>query len=183
LNKKAYHEAGFDSLLTATIMLRLSAKLNNERQRIPPAVESDTDQSYQSALENVDYSHQRKPSKTAATVVPVKTLPMRPKPSKKNKRKKSVAESRFQTRNIFDSLVHDQESSEEDKPSGTPTKSWQDEVYMPDTSSWHPIETVQRQPMELIPAFDDLQFWGEFGNTLRIYGTEERVLRIAAWDK
>ena len=34
--------------------------------------------------------------------------------------------------------------------------------------------------MEMIPAWD-AEFWSEFGNTLRVYGTEEAVVRIATW--
>jgi poly(A)-specific ribonuclease len=34
--------------------------------------------------------------------------------------------------------------------------------------------------MELMPKFDE-PFWGEFGNTLRVFGTEETVLKIAEW--
>jgi poly(A)-specific ribonuclease len=33
--------------------------------------------------------------------------------------------------------------------------------------------------MEMIPKFDDSKFWDEYGNTLRVFGTQEAVLRIA----
>ena len=45
-----------------------------------------------------------------------------------------------------------------------------------------PIEKMHREPMELIPAFDS-DFWDEFGNVLRVFGTQENVLRIADWKK
>jgi poly(A)-specific ribonuclease len=35
--------------------------------------------------------------------------------------------------------------------------------------------------MELIPAFNS-KFWDEFGNTLRVFGTEEAILHIADWE-
>jgi len=168
-------------------MLRLSAKLNAERQGI---IESDTDLNYISAVEGQDPKPDRKTPRSSAAVVPVKSLTVLPSRRKKQTlgHKKAAAESRFRTQNIFASLQQNEDSEldssssssseEEEKQSDT---AWQDEVYQPDTSSWHPIETVQRQPMELIPAFD-AGFWGEFGNTLRIYGTEEGVLRIAKWE-
>jgi poly(A)-specific ribonuclease len=58
--------------------------------------------------------------------------------------------------------------------------SWADEVFVQDKTGWVPIEQSQRHAMELIPAFDT-EFWKEFGNTLRVFGTQEAVLKIADW--
>jgi poly(A)-specific ribonuclease len=58
--------------------------------------------------------------------------------------------------------------------------SWADEVFVQDKTGWIPIEQSKRHAMELIPAFDS-EFWKEFGNTLRVFGTQEAVLKIADW--
>ena len=57
---------------------------------------------------------------------------------------------------------------------------WENQEYVQDKTGWVPIEQVKREAMELIPAFDH-KFWGEFGNTLRVFGTEEGVWSIAEW--
>lgn len=125
--------------------------------------------------------------------------------SKKIKDSSGAPDSRFHTKNIFDSLreLHvnaesekEASSSSEEEPlvsrsngislaegDGSATEdAWQNETYKPDTSTWVPIETVKCKPMELIPAFDSA-FWKDFGNTLRIFGTQEAVLKIAEWEK
>ncbi len=33
----------------------------------------------------------------------------------------------------------------------------------------------------MIPDFEEDEFWGEFGNRLRVFGTEERVWRVGEW--
>jgi poly(A)-specific ribonuclease len=195
-NKEAYHEAGFDSLLTATIMLRLAAKLGadgQEKSALPPKSEPGPSQS--SRAEASKRSDNQAARSSTATVLPVKvtSTPTRDKNKKgKQAAKKPSAASRFQTRNLFESLrLNDDPASAVREPSSSsssdsgeyhtpPDTPWQDEVYQPDTSSWVPLETRERLPMEIIPPFDS-EFWTQFGNTLRVYGTEETVLRIADW--
>ncbi len=62
-------------------------------------------------------------------------------------------------------------------------------------TNWVPIQPVDRGKMECIPGFDDEGdgdgdgdgngngegFWREFGNKLRVSGTEERVWRVGKW--
>jgi len=60
--------------------------------------------------------------------------------------------------------------------------SWANEPYIQDKTGWMAIEKMKREPMELMPAFDS-EFWQEFGNKLRIFGTEELSLKIAEWPK
>ncbi|KAF2448710.1 CAF1-domain-containing protein [Karstenula rhodostoma CBS 690.94] len=189
-----FHEAGYDSLLTATILLRLSAKMNAARQQ--PDDASDT--SFKTAAEQ--------PNGHSKTQGPMSSLEQLPPPqaevlvvkkkAKKGKKVKnkfdniSPAQSRFQTRNAFEQLSLDDQGtsspSDDDQggvavdPNTTPL--WQDEVREPDPNGWVPIEQKQREPMEMIPAWDT-EFWQSFGNTLRVYGTEEAVLKVATWDK
>jgi poly(A)-specific ribonuclease len=62
------------------------------------------------------------------------------------------------------------------------SSTWENQEYVQDKSGWVPIEQVKREAMELIPALEgESVFWKEFGNVLRVFGTEEGVLRIADW--
>jgi poly(A)-specific ribonuclease len=123
---------------------------------------------------------------------------------RKNKKKnKRSPETRFQTKNIFESLREmsiNPEDNTEDVPESTSSEidfndaentkwdeqpvaeagNWANEIYVQDKSGWVPIEQSERHAMELMPKFDDA-FWSEFGNTLRVFGTEESVLKIKEW--
>lgn len=116
-------------------------------------------------------------------------------------KKKEAKERRFETKNIFDTLKTldpetEASSTEEDEDAKLPKNgvpanwdeqtqevigSWEDDVYVQDETRWVPLEQLKRQSTELIPAFDS-KFWNEFGNTLRVFGTEEAVLKIADWE-
>ncbi|KAF1970776.1 CAF1-domain-containing protein [Bimuria novae-zelandiae CBS 107.79] len=187
-----FHEAGYDSLLTATILLRLSAKLDIDRQQ---QHDSDSGGSFKTALENPnDHKKSRAPgSPTTHPQPPRQEFVVVKKPAKNKKKNKasglaSTPKNRFKTRNMFEQLSIDDQgaSSPSDENQGgvavstAAAASWQDVVDEPDTSGWVPIETRRREPMEMIPAWDS-DFWQEFGNTLRVYGTQEAVLKIAKW--
>ena len=235
---EAFHEAGYDSLLTATIMIKLAAKLGAERGEVVPAPLSGNSPG------KVDM-----PARTAAATTPPvsqaniapaeqfaeyvqdmvkdgrekvhKPVPLppleKPQPAKTNKRtrnkqggkKNQVAEQRrFETKNIFDSLRQlalnpetESCSNEDEEPQHEPyhnddiqdrqtgswdeqaqaAGSWENDVFVQDKTDWVPLEQVERKPGELIPAFNS-KFWREFGNTLRVFGTEEAILKIADWE-
>jgi poly(A)-specific ribonuclease len=193
---EVFHEAGYDSLLTATIMLRLSAKLGAERK----ASAKDNDEKCRTAPEPVqDFVRDgREKVEEPIPVPPAEptfTQPTKANKKKRGKSKKSAASAppaRFQTANAFDSLrtltLDDSSESEVDHNAAewgegepnAPAGSWQDEVHVQDESGWVPIQTMQRKAMELIPGFDDA-FWDEFGNKLRVFGTQEAVLKVAGW--
>jgi poly(A)-specific ribonuclease len=194
---EAFHEAGYDSLLTATIMLRLSAKLGAERK----ASTKDNDEKCKTAPEPVQDFVRDGREKVAEPVPVPPAEPTFTQPTKANKKKhgeskKSAAAAppaHFQTANVFDSLrtltLDDSSESEIDHNAAewgegepnAPAGSWQDDVYVQDESGWVPIQTMQRKAMELIPGFDDA-FWDEFGNKLRVFGTQEAVLKVAGWE-
>ncbi|PVI04428.1 CAF1-domain-containing protein [Periconia macrospinosa] len=185
----AYHEAGFDSLLTATIMLQISAKLHHERQLKAPT-EADSDDSFKSALETQNpFVLDGQEKVTEPIPIPPLSDPhgdsMTKKAKKKKKKNKKKAEeksqkpsTRFQTKNLFDNLQQLDLDPEVELEPDAPSP---DE---PDHAGCTPKEEMKklvRKPMELIPEFDS-PFWTEFGNTLRIFGTEEAVLKIAQWE-
>ncbi|KAF1961827.1 CAF1-domain-containing protein [Byssothecium circinans] len=208
---QAFHEAGYDSLLTATIMLRLSAKIDAERKEKnkDPLSDNSSELSFKSAVEEQD------PNIIDGREKITKPVPLPPTDnpqavfeeatSKKKKRRGKKGKSnlsnslssagRFQTKNMFDNLREPSPDAVTDENASVPTNgilintdagssptAWQDERYSPDKSKWVPIEQAPRKPMELIPAFDS-EFWDEFGNTLRVFGTQESVLKIADWKK
>jgi poly(A)-specific ribonuclease len=217
--KEAFHEAGYDSLLTATIMLRLAAKLGAQRNKDESAA-----QPHPNAPKDG-----RKPSKETngdlqdfvrdgreKVVKPVPLPPVdglddgvtgrqkRRKNRKKGKQSKEVEERSFQSKNIFDSLremrlgpddaaessSHESEPALEfddaeasvawDEKPAAEAGSWENDGFVQDKTGWVPIEQSERHAMELIPKFDS-DFWKEFGNTLRVFGTQEAVLKIADW--
>lgn len=127
----------------------------------------------------------------------------RGKGKKKSTETKQTANQRFQTKNMFDYLREltlnpetenasssadddsaqppgDVQTSTWDEKQDEPAGSWENEVFVQDKTGWVPIEQAQRQAMEFIPAFDS-EFWQEFGNKLRVFGTQEAVLKIADW--
>jgi poly(A)-specific ribonuclease len=213
---EAFHEAGYDSLLTATIMIRLAAKLGAASEKQTPAAQTNSIPVNSCSAQAMDGDAQdfvrngrEKVSK------PVVALPLVEKPEssitgrqkrKKNRKKskapKEVEERRFHTKNIFDNLrdmridpedAHDSASPERGEPAMdfedaeawaeepvVEAGSWQNQVYVQDKSGWVHIEQTERHAMEMMPKFDD-EFWAEFGNTLRVFGTEEKLLRIAKW--
>jgi poly(A)-specific ribonuclease len=171
-----FHEAGYDSLLTATILLRLSTKMNADHQH--PDDASDT--SFKPTVEQPNGATDQLRSPQAEVLV-IKKKARKGRKAKSSKT--SPAQCRFQNRNAFEQLGIDDQGttslSDDDHGGGgvavgevNTTPSWQDEVYEPDTSDW--------EPMEMIPAWNS-EFWQSFGNTLRVYGTEEKVLKIARW--
>ncbi|OAL48173.1 CAF1-domain-containing protein [Pyrenochaeta sp. DS3sAY3a] len=220
-NTESFHEAGYDSLLTATIMLRLAAKLSEAHtpdkpiQSIP-ASNGHSNGLARSGVRDSNDLNRNVPEKISGPVplppledprrVELTQLQKVPKHKTKNKNKKSSKGKkpqgpRFQSKNMFDELAALQLAAEADADStssldekSTPeaimwdeaeastaaATSWEDEVPAQDTTGWVPIEQKQRQPMEMIPGFDD-EFWNEFGNRLRVFGTREGMFRVGEW--
>ena len=216
---EAFHEAGYDSLLTATIMLRLAAKLGAERKEddkpgetaAPPSkpalgreaseggIKLPTDTALDFILDGREKVHHPIP---VPPVEPATTTSGRKNRKAKRKNKKAAQEEtvtqRFETKNLFDSLKElngedqaatsaseeeelDHETLTADADDGTEVNGhWADEAYVQDESGWVPIQKVERQRTEMIPRFDD-EFWATFGNRLRVFGTQEREMRIADW--
>ncbi|KAF2105920.1 ribonuclease H-like domain-containing protein [Lophiotrema nucula] len=228
---EAHHEAGYDSLLTATIMLRLSAKLKVATQKARAIQPKESHDSFQSAVEHQDFTfrvdlaaadeggiklpaHPRKEQSSflgltfpfqlnsgASEQAHEETRGGEKKRRKRDRKKAAEAERtaarRFASSNLFEKLgqlsIEDEEREEEaiklrNATNKTSTKtsqvSWEDEPYVaPGSADWVPIETRRRDPMELMPDFgvDGEAFWKEFGNRVRTFGTEEKVMKISEW--
>lgn len=220
---EAFHEAGYDSLLTATIMLRLAAKLGAERKEkvlAPPMAPSSEGRSSKAVKskaadvgdfvrdgrEKVGNSIQLPPVAQASEFeLPTNNNKRRSRRKKGGKKATEAADRRFRSKNMFDQLRElsldpeaevDSPSAEEepaldydaieaakwDERQDEVAGSWENEVHVQDKTGWVPIEQQRRQSMELIPAFDS-KFWDEFGNKLRVFGTQEAVLEIAGWEE
>lgn len=203
---EAFHEAGYDSLLTATIMIRLAAKLGAERgEQVPAPLPNRSSNKAKGVLaEDVqDFLKDGREKVDLPVPLPPVEQPQ-PKKTKKQRakaRKKEARQQRFETKNLFDTLKalspdaesssteddgevklpEDSELAKWDEQVQDVAGSWENDVYVQDKTGWVPLEQVKRQPMELIPAFDS-KFWNEFGNTLRVFGTQEAVLKIAEWE-
>jgi poly(A)-specific ribonuclease len=219
---EAFHEAGYDSLLTATIMIKLAAKLGTEKKKqaastdLGAASEEDVMKSAKFVAEDVPDVVRDGQEKVAKPVplppidqAAVEVQPENKQKKRKNRKKsKTVKEAevrRFHTKNIFDSLREMRTNPEDgtessaaeedaavnfddveasatwDEAPAAATGSWADEEFVQDKTGWVPIEQADRHAMEFIPKLDDAEFWTEYGNTLRVFGTEEAVLKIADW--
>lgn len=206
--KAAFHEAGYDSLLTATIMIRLAAKLGAQRKKqttgqIAPSLDC-------SALQD-SIRDGREMVKEAIKLPPVEPGPClsgrqnrRQKKKLKGHLSKETKTRHANTKNIFETLremrLNPDEAAESssspdsettidfeatetstwDEQPAADAGSWADDIYVQDKTGWVPIEKSERKAMELIPAFDD-DFWSGFGNTLRVFGTQEGVFKIKEW--
>lgn len=219
---EAFHEAGYDSLLTATIMLRLAAKLGHEWSDGNGSTESKDDSpiakpalSREASEGGIKLTHDvaedfiadgREKVHAPIAVPPVDAdAPTTGRKTRKAKRKAKVKKQetahRFATKTVFEKLrelsVNDASTSSEEEEGAekaqeldhdalqaddgtTADGSWADEEYVQDETGWVAIPHVARQKMEMIPPFSS-PFWSTFGNTLRVFGTEEREMRIADW--
>ncbi|KAL1796704.1 hypothetical protein ACET3X_005244 [Alternaria dauci] len=208
-DSEKFHEAGYDSLLTATIMIKLAAKLGAERgeQVTPPLSDhSLTLNKPIGALKSEDVpdfvKDGREKVEEPVPLPPVEQPRSRQTKKQRAKAKKQEAKQRrFETKNLFDTLKTldpeaETSSTEEDDGAKLPQNgvsvkwdeelqqgagSWEHDIHVQDKTGWVPLEQMKRQSMELIPAFNS-KFWNEFGNTLRVFGTEEAVLHIADWE-
>jgi poly(A)-specific ribonuclease len=212
--KEAFHEAGYDSLLTATILIRLSAKLGADREKQNPSLAEPLRNGIsKSNVDLHDFMRDgREKVQKPVALPPVANfnspeLTGRQKRKQKKKTKgKGTAERRIQTKNIFENLrdmsLNPEEAVEPSSPESEPAidfedaeasntwneepvadaGSWENELFVQDKSGWVSIEQSERHAMELIPKLDsNSAFWKEFGNTLRVFGTQEAVLKIADW--
>jgi poly(A)-specific ribonuclease len=216
---EAFHEAGYDSLLTATIMLRLAAKLGAERSEHEKPTPSELqkpalgreaseggikltpDLPTDFIADGREKVHHPIAVPPVDSESPTTTGRKNRKAKRRNKKKEEQTSHRFATKTVFEQLrelsVADAESSTEeedgeaqeldhealngDAHDGTQaTGSWADEEYVQDETGWVPIPKVERAKMEMVPDFG-AKFWNEFGNRLRVFGTEEREMRIASW--
>jgi poly(A)-specific ribonuclease len=214
--KEAFHEAGYDSLLTATIMLRLSAKLGAERSEQdeqnkqieqtersepsnsttsspPPPAHTPSEPDGGIALPTSDGENTPSPVSVpplSSDFVPAPTTGKKTRKSKKRSKSKSKSPNNntgFTSTNPFatlDALILDSPPSPTpSEPTTTTTEqpNWANEIFTQDTTGWVSIPALSWQRMERIPDFGDMEFWGKFGNRVRVFGTVEREVGIATW--
>ncbi|KAF2001571.1 CAF1-domain-containing protein [Amniculicola lignicola CBS 123094] len=151
-DKARFHEAGYDSLLTATILLRLSTKLSAGDVPAPPP---------------------KPPSPPKLPTNPFSMSSLQEfipnagvweMPKKTAKRLSKASKTQAQGRGAREK-----------------TTRWQDEPDTGiDKTGWVEIDKVQRHPMEIMPDFG-VEWWKEMGNVLRVFGTSEGMMRIAEW--
>lgn len=175
-------------MVTAKVMLRLAAKIHHEQQRDQPPSNDSTP---------ISKTEPEAPSKPPPVSSP-QTAAVASRPKLKPKSRLRTSGSRFQSQNVFDALssptspetdtpsspsAAEEKLIDPDEPSwGKETPDWAKEPYVPPASSnRYEVPTMKRKPMEIIPPFEDKAFWGVFGNVLRVFGTEEKVLRVADW--
>ena len=190
-------------------MIRLAAKLGVEHEKqhpskIAPLTNGAKNTNANGDLQDFIRDGREKVQKPVA-LPPVADLSVTGRQKRKQKKKaksKEATERRAKTKNIFDNLRDlslDPEAEEAASPESEPVidfedaetwkdepaanaASWENQLFVQDKSGWVPIEQSERHAMEMIPNLDgDSAFWKEFGNTLRVFGTQEAVMKIADW--
>ncbi|CBX97307.1 similar to CAF1 family ribonuclease [Plenodomus lingam JN3] len=110
---EAFHEAGYDSLLTATIMIRLAARLGAEQTAevdpIYPPEPVPKSNPTSTPLQDFLHNNQEEPqtpitSPQSSTQTQPPSASRRRKPKRNSKKAKLEAKPRFHTTNIFDNL-------------------------------------------------------------------------------
>ncbi len=189
-NETPAHEAGFDSFLTAKVLVRLSAKLEAAGHYVDEdGVPKSDDEAYLTApeeggvtLDNIVKLSDTKPihnldssdssdqgvslavaALDAATISQSRTEPKKPK-AKFNRKVSSQTTSSF--KNAFD-LLGDIPSDEDPLPRG----------LRPEESSKAKKEKKQKERFTMMPPFDS-HFWTVYGNKLRVNGTVEGVCKM-----
>ncbi|KAF2277954.1 CAF1-domain-containing protein [Westerdykella ornata] len=195
---EAFHEAGFDAMLTAAIMLRLSTKLHAGQQASNSQDLSASHHKTAPGNENglIDGNeHVQEPIPLPPIMLPTAkpaddkhdTVVDSGSSSNGSTRNSSVhtvegITSRFASTNVFQSLeAHDEESPDATPDQSPQMSSWKDQPRTSDGEKVYSIDVLQRRPMEMLPEFESM-FWHKFGNKLRVFGTEEAVLKIAEWE-
>ncbi|KAF2728718.1 CAF1-domain-containing protein [Polyplosphaeria fusca] len=194
----AFHEAGYDSLITATVMLRLSARMHRELEREKLEAAS-LSPSTEDSFTTVAGDWVSGLAMTAAAEAAALKKKLRNSRRKSKRQESQGAGRRFASQNLFEGLRNldpDKEAAANQDESvdnvaeqstamatssRTSDKSWEEQVYVEDKSKVTPIEQYERKPMELIPSFDS-EFWKLLGNRLRIFGTKEAEMKISDWN-
>ncbi|KAL1965715.1 hypothetical protein VTN77DRAFT_5215 [Rasamsonia byssochlamydoides] len=149
-HKELFHEAGYDSLLTAKVFIKLSAQLHKPTHK---AIDTEGPHlNISTALGEVKEEKKVQP-------------PTREEPAQIPK-----AQSRFAHRTKFDLLTHTVETVDSDET---------EDGSSSDLSSTEGDGDIVRKidKGELIPRFQST-FWKIYGNKLRVFGTEERVCML-----
>lgn len=171
-HSERFHEAGYDSLLTAQIFLKLASQL-------PKAQQSDSSNTSYTGSEwsqhtatssdgidnrNVSNLGGIPPTPAAQAETSLQALSL----SEAKAARDSRVQSRFAHGNLFDTLAADDTIDQIDDSNVTgPSNTVMNEVK------------VQEMVAEgkLIPRFDS-PIWDIYGNKLRVFGTAERVFAL-----
>lgn len=188
-SQKLYHEAGYDSLLTAKVFIKLSAQLRNGGIPMDPQAKPFVPkQAFSSELSEIilDGSASCASSTSGGSSIEMATKTSRKskdRPSQKPVNWQEPGEvtrirSAFAHRTKFDLLTDLAEETEDlpetDMPaSSNPLAGPGGELHL---LAFEDEESISQKVKdgELIPRFG-APFWKVYGNKLRVFGTEERV--------
>ncbi|KAL8948511.1 MAG: hypothetical protein Q9222_005314 [Ikaeria aurantiellina] len=171
IDTKPLHEAGFDSLMTAKVLLRLATKLDVSEQYLDSNTSNQDEQSYHTPPEG--------PSPDEAgggVLIELDTVSEHLRSTKRSlgSSQSNIARppayNPFSHVSRFDLLasIHDDEDPADEETSST-------------SSSAEPPEgKVDNETGRRIPAWDS-DFWSAYGNKLRVLGTLEEVCNVGSW--
>ena len=184
-DQKSFHEAGFDSFITAKVFLRLVAKLNLQttstgevvpNSDIPQSQRTDTSRR---SCEKSDYKQDRKEVSDAGN-----SKLLFPDSDRGD------ATNKYASKNMFDCLSDsDMEAASNmvENPASTSNtvrpetvKSLRDGVEtltVDDVEAEEPSPPTIQHSSYLMPKWD-MDFWQQYKNKLRVFGTTEEVCEL-----
>ncbi|KAI9851225.1 MAG: hypothetical protein M1838_004237 [Thelocarpon superellum] len=160
--REVAHEAGYDSLLTAQVLIKLSTKLHAANR---PATEMEA-----AALESDKDDSERASQDGGVRLEPPKAKP----PRKKGILAQHSGNEPVTSGSRFAALL-DLSSESEWDPSSTaqgPVKS-----HQPRGTPRRSAHGARLDPSHTMPPFQG-EFWKVYGNKLRVFGTEEEVFDL-----
>ncbi|KAI1957004.1 hypothetical protein LOZ58_005926 [Ophidiomyces ophidiicola] len=169
---KVPHEAGYDSLVTARVFLRLVAHINTQEA---DALSKD---SYlnenQSINETRLHSSIMRPS-PAKYADKLMLSPVAEEIKRKKSEPVSVSKLAFAHRTIYDTLDQLNDDGSDSSFCGS---SFENSTTFT-TSGGDPMIEFKIEKGELLPRLDN-EFWKIYGNKLRVFGTAERFCELTA---
>lgn len=151
------HEAGYDSLLTAQIFIKLSAQLRDGGSPKLPTMEPHLEAAVSNRRRHRISSTARQPSVSGATS----------RESQGDTVDRPQQLRGYKTR--FDLLSIDASEDSTDLAPDEPPINMEDQ-----------LEAAHKARAGLLIPRRDAEFWNKYGNTLRVFGTQERVCFVGS---
>ncbi|RMZ85740.1 hypothetical protein DV737_g437, partial [Chaetothyriales sp. CBS 132003] len=188
-----HHEAGYDSLLTATVAIKLSAKLEREHAYVDRAEAGGSqgglggfgsnDDEFYDARTGCGHEHGEEDEAELEPGSP---------PAEQDDVDVPQVKSKLATPNMYDLLGTDEglqfgqagpshqpheEADRRNRRKQDTMPAWDNRKFWAGPSH-QPDEEVGRRKQDMMPAWDNRKFWAVFGNKLQVNGSKEGVCKL-----
>ena len=162
--KQTFHDAGYDSLRTAEIFIKLASREGVKHA----SINKGTEDSHQESRSNL-------PSASGDNSTAITETDERGPPEKKLKIADRAVRSAFAHSTKFDVLAELEGSVEDSNQDGDKAIAGNNGSTL--NSEYETAISQRIKDGELIPRFKST-FWDAYRNNLRVYGTQEEVCRL-----